>query len=290
MKYDETVRAVNKIISQYSMALTLRQIYYRLVAATLIPNQRSAYNSLSSQLVKARENEEVDDNSIVDRSRSITDISFDTPRDFLGAVKIALQYRFVRRFWGSQETYVELWVEKDALSEVLSGAIKEFNTIVAPSRGYSSYSYLKDAASRIDKYAGEYREALILHFADHDPSGIDMTRDLEERLNRYCDYPVAVRRIALTFDQVKKYNLIPNPTKLADPRSADYIARHGDECWELDAIEPDELVRLCQEAVKEQINAPSAWEEAKGKEQADRLLILGEVEELERRLRDIGED
>ena len=284
MKYDETVRTVNKVISQYSMALTLRQIYYRLVAAGLIPNQRSAYNSLSSQLVRARENGEVDDNHIVDRSRSITDISFDTPSDFLKVVKSILRYHFVRRFWESQETYVELWVEKDALSEVLSGAIEKFNTIVAPSRGYSSYSYLKNAASRIDKYAGGYRDALILHFADHDPSGIDMTRDLEERLNRYCGYPVAVKRVALTFDQVKKYNLIPNPTKLADPRSADYIARHGDECWELDAIEPDELVRLCQEAVKEQINAPSAWEEAKAKEQSDRLLILEEVEEIENRL------
>src|SRR3972149_6313251 len=99
MNYKETVAAVNGVIAQYSMSLTLRQIYYRLVAAGLIPNRRTSYNGLSAQLVKAREAGEVDERRIVDRSRSINDISFDSPEDFLATVLWTAENRYVRRFW-----------------------------------------------------------------------------------------------------------------------------------------------------------------------------------------------
>lgn len=278
MKYEETVREVNGILTQYTMALTLRQVYYRLVAAVLIPNTRSAYNSLSSQLVTAREQGQVDEARFIDRSRRIDDNCFDTPESFLQACRYTLKVNYVRRFWTSQPTYVEVWVEKDALSQVLLGAVKDLNTIVAPSRGYSSYSYLRDASHRIDNQGKD--RAVVLHFADHDPSGIDMSRDLEERLSRYSSTQIEVKRIALTFDQVKEYSLIPNPTKLADPRSGDYVANFGDECWELDAIEPDELVRIAEEAVSSEVEDWDAWEELKELERKERA-------ELEERLKRI---
>jgi len=280
MKHEETVTAVNKIISEYSMPLTLRQIYYRLVVAGLIPNRRSAYNSLSSQLVTARERGEVDDHRIVDRSRSIIDSSFNSPEDFNKAIQRTLETRYLRRFWESQPAYVEVWVEKDALSQVISTAIHPFNTIIAPSRGYSSYSYLRDASNRIIAFTNEH--ATILHFADHDPSGLDMTRDLQDRLDRYCEgVKVEVKRMALTFDQVKEYDLIPNPTKLADPRSYGYSRLYGDECWELDAIEPDELMRLCEEAVAEQIEDIEAWDKFKESEKQERQRISDLLKDLD---------
>jgi hypothetical protein len=179
MKYDILVEKVNQILASYAVALTLRQVYYRLVAAGLIPNTRSNYNQLSSQLVRARESGDVDDSRITDRSRRIEDVSFDSPESFIDVCRSTLEQQYVRRFWDSQPVYCEVWVEKDALSQVLAEAVYSFNTIVAPSRGYSSYSYLRDAGNRISQYCNGSKPAAILHFADHDPSGIDMSRDLQ---------------------------------------------------------------------------------------------------------------
>lgn len=281
MKYQEVVTAVNQILSEYTMDLTLRQIYYRLVAGGLIPNRSTAYNSLSSQLVKAREAGEVDAYRIVDRSRRIDDISYDSPEDFLKACRYSLENRWLMRMWDSQLVYVEVWVEKDALSGVLADAVRDFNTIVAPSRGYSSYSYLRDAADRIERYTNQgSKQAIILHFADHDPSGLDMSRDLENRLARYCTADIKVKRIALTYAQVQDHNLIPNPAKLADPRSPDYIARYGEMCWELDAIDPPELVRLAQEALEDEIEDLGAWEEVKANEAEAKDKLRKKLKEL----------
>ena len=83
MKYGALVEAVKSIMSGYDMQLTLRQIYYRLVAAGLMPNTRSNYNQLSSQLVTAREKGDIDEDRIADRSRRINDVSFDSPAAYI---------------------------------------------------------------------------------------------------------------------------------------------------------------------------------------------------------------
>ena len=282
MKYNDMVEAVNKVIGQYSMSLTLRQIYYRLVVAELIPGTRAAYNGLSSQLVTARELGQVDENRIVDRSRRIEDPIYNSPEEFLEAAIYTVKNNWLRRLWITQEIYVEVWVEKDALSEVLNQAVNPVCTIVAPSRGYSSYSFIKDAAHRIDRYCSNtdgrlIKDALILHFADHDPSGIDMTRDLTHRLQKQYRGFCERRRVALSYDQVQEYHLVPNPTKLSDTRSPAYEEQYGAECWELDAIEPNELVRLCREAVVSEIQAPIEWEVLKAKEQSERETLLAKL-------------
>jgi len=280
MKHNELVNAVNGIIAGYSIPLTLRQVYYRLVAAGLIANTRSDYNALSSQLVKARESGEVDDSRIVDRSRRIDDVSFDSPEDFIEICRDTLKRQYDRRFWDSQPVYCEIWVEKDALSQVLAEAVYPFNTIVAPSRGYSSYSYLREAANRISQHCGDSRQVVILHFADHDPSGIDMSRDLQTRLTKYCEAwrVVIVRRVALSYDQVRQYDLIPNPVKQADRRSSAYVSRYGDQCWELDAIEPNELITLCRMAVDTLIHDRAAWLSIIEKDKSERQALIEQFE------------
>lgn len=290
MNYAETVAAVNQVIVQYDMPLTLRQIYYRLVAAGLIPNRRSAYNGLSAQLVKAREHREVREDRIVDRSRSIEDRAFDSPGDFLDAAIYTTENRFFRRFWTSQEVYVEAWVEKDALSQVIAGAVEDMNTIVAPSRGYSSYSYVRDAARRFSKNIGDTDQVIILHLADHDPSGLDMTRDLQTRFDSYSELDVTVKRIALTFDQVQERNLIPNPAKIQDPRASGYIDQYGNECWELDAIEPNELVEMVQQAVEDQVTDWDAWDQIKDQDVKERNELQKSFEDLKKKYEEEGEE
>lgn len=283
MKYEETVAAVNQVIRQYDMPLTLRQIYYRLVAAGLIPNRRTAYNGLSAQLVRAREAGEVNETRIVDRSRSTIDRAFDSPSDFFEAAIWTCDNRFFRRFWTTQGVYVEAWVEKDALSQVIAGAVEGLNTIVAPSRGYSSFSYVRDAVRRFQNNRGDAKHVVILHLADHDPSGLDMTRDLQERFTAYRRgflFDVKVKRVALTFDQVQERDLIPNPTKIEDPRAQGYIDEYGDECWELDAIEPDEMVEMVEGAVSAEVTDWDAWDEIKDQDEREREEIRKAIEEL----------
>jgi hypothetical protein len=278
--YSEIVEAVNKILGEYDFPLTIRQIYYRLVAANLIPNKRSAYNQLSSWLVKARENGEVDDTRIEDRARQVLEApnTFSSPEQFVEAAKHwfkRLGNSYLRDLWEDQDFSLEVWVEKDALSRVISNVIEPYRVTLCPSRGYSSYTYIKRMA--IDERLSEVdKPVIILDFRDHDPSGIQMTEDLQTRFNRYGeDLAILVKRIALTIDQVRQYNLIPNPTKRADTRSPSYVTQFGDQCWELDAIEPSELQRIVRESVEDRCLAMCQILETKerGKPRSSPLLL-----------------
>lgn len=255
MRYDETVKHVAEVMEQYTIALTLRQIYYRLVAKYGLPNTRSNYNSLSKILVKARELDEIDETKIEDRTRTTIggDFGYFNPKDFVERQINELLNSpelYSRRLWENQENYIEVWVEKDALSKVISAITNKYNVLTAPSKGYGSYSYLKEATQRFPD-----KPVTVLHFSDHDPSGIDMTRDLRTRLIKYSNrQDIVVKRIALTHEQVQERSLPPNPTKTADPRSQMYIKQYGGECWELDAIEPDELQEIVQTEVEKFIH------------------------------------
>ncbi|MGQ0595332.1 MAG: hypothetical protein ACT4QB_22635 [Gammaproteobacteria bacterium] len=94
----------------------------------------------------------------------------------------------------------------------------------------------------------------VLHLGDHDPSGLDMTRDLRDRLSQYARSEVDVRRVALNMDQVEAFQPPPNPAKESDKRFKTYRREYGDQCWELDALPPEELARLTREAIEEDID------------------------------------
>ena len=255
MRYNLTVTYANDILSQYTIKLTLRQIHYRLVSGYEYPNTKSAYTQLSKQLVRARERGDIDETRIEDRSREFLggDYPFDSLEDFVS-------YRFetfldspnyyARKVWTNQPEYVIVWIEKDALSRVVSSVADRYNVVTCPSRGYTSYTYIMEALAKLP----EEKEITFLHFADHDPSGLDMTRDLANRISRYSDLDITVERIALNYDQVQHFELPPNPTKTADPRAGGYVAEYGNECWELDAIEPVGLQRMVSVAIESHID------------------------------------
>jgi hypothetical protein len=121
-----------------------------------------------------------------------------------------------------------------------------------------------------ERFAGVGKTIVVLDFRDHDPSGIQMTEDLQTRFTNYGEgLDIDVKRIALTIDQVEKYSLIPNPTKAADPRTPKYASAYGNNCWELDAIEPDELQRIVGGAINEHIDM-SLWNEGLAREDEER--------------------
>lgn len=141
-----------------------------------------------------------------------------------------------------------MWVEKDALVDVVGQACEPLDVPFFSCRGYTSQSEMWAAAQRFIRQ-GDRDQRIIIHLGDHDPSGIDMTRDIQERLDMF-GADVIVKRVALTMEQINTYNPPPNPAKITDSRCGKYIAEFGDESWELDALEPKVITDLIKEQVK----------------------------------------
>ena len=109
-----------------------------------------------------------------------------------------------------------------------------------------------DAAKRLEAISQEGKEVHVLYLGDHDPSGIDMSRDIEQRLHQMSyGTPIKNARLALNWDQVQQYTPPPNPTKLTDSRATNYIEMFGMESWELDALEPAVLHQIVEDRIIE---------------------------------------
>lgn len=247
------IEVCNRVIETYlqqGFKLTLRQLYYQLVTENIIPNEERAYKSVGKLVSDGRLAGLIDWDAIEDRAR-IPRIpqEFENLRDL---VNVALSaYRLPR--WQGQFEYVELWVEKDALSGVLAPLATQYHVSLMVNRGYSSQSAMYEAAQRFIEKGSENggRNGILLYLGDHDPSGEDMVRDIEDRLKLLTSgLPIEVIKVALTWEQVESYSPPPNPTKLTDSRSTGYIAKYGDECWEVDALRPDVLQSIICESIE----------------------------------------
>lgn len=237
------IELINSIVAEYHAQgydLTLRQVYYQLVARGYIPNNERSYKNLGNVLNDGRLSGLIDWNSIVDRTRNLRKNShWDNPKDIISTAA----YQFALDKWEDQPNYVEVWVEKDALVGVVGQICSRLDVPFFSCRGYVSQSEMWSSAQRLINEGRRRESCTILHLGDHDPSGIDMTRDIQERLSMF-GASVEVNRIALTIDQVNLYNPPPNPTKLTDARAGSYLSTFGEECWELDALDPSVISEL----------------------------------------------
>jgi hypothetical protein len=261
-KPEEIVIAVNEIITHYTMKVTLRQVYYRLVAAQVIDNNINSYKRLSKILTNAREEGEVDPDKFEDRGRYTEggDSGYDDVDDFMKIRKelfIDAWKNYRRLAWAGQDDYVEVWVEKDALASQMTEVAGQYGVLVSVARGYSSFTFLHEAVERILDFKEVGRVPQILYFGDFDPSGQDMVRDLGARLDRYGieDAPDMIRKVALTPNQIEQYQLPPAPTKEGDSRAKKFIEEHGDACVELDALDPPVLREIVRRAILGHVNS-----------------------------------
>ena len=268
MKYGEIVKSVNDVLVQYDMPLTLRQVYYRLVAKLLIPNTVTAYKTLSKLLVKARERGDVDDTRIEDRSRQVLGIGDWGYEDFdsfldnqIKTLQNSWQY-WARELWKNQPRSVLIALEKDALSRLFVDVADDFHIHIFPTKGYGSYTYVKNMAGRMN--SNSEKPTIVLYFGDYDPSGRDIERDLTDRLERYGGENFKGVRIALTKDQITRFNLPPRPEDAAtleklkrDPRTKTYGMEYAAE---LDAIEPPTLQAIIRGAITTIID-DKVWKE-----------------------------
>lgn len=237
----------NEIIEEYQEEgydLTLRQLYYQFVARDLIPNTDREYSKLGGIISKARLAGLIDWDAIKDRTRTPhINNHWSGPDDIIRWA--ADDYGIDTR--ATQKTYLEVWVEKDALIGVLERACVSLDVRYFSCRGYVSQSAMWAASLRFIRQEQRGRKTVLLHLGDHDPSGIDMTRDIQDRLNVFGS-DVIVERIALTMEQIDEYNPPPNPAKTTDSRYENYIGNFGEESWELDALEPQVITQLITDA------------------------------------------
>jgi hypothetical protein len=230
-------------------------LYYQFVARDLIPNTMKSYKQLGDIINDGRLAGMIDWNAIEDRTRNLQSLShWSSPNSIVGAC--AQQFRY--DLWADQENYCEVWVEKDALVGVLEGVCTELDVPYFACRGYTSQSEMWSAAQRLIDRENDGKRTFIIHLGDHDPSGIDMTRDIQERL-RLFESEAEVRRIALNFDQIDQYNPPPNPAKTTDARYESYRMLHGEESWELDSLSPEVIVDLIRDEVESLLDT-GVWE------------------------------
>ena len=275
---DAAIQVVDEYTAQ-GYQLTLRQLYYQLVARDIIPNAQSWYNRLGDVVTRGRLAGYIDWSAIVDRGRVPV-----MPPDWSGPDAILRSavnsYRLDR--WEGQPNHVEVWCEKDALSSVLEPICDRYHVMMLANRGYSSSTALYDAAQRFRYAAHEGRYVVVIYLGDHDPSGIDMTRDIRDRLDILSYWQdIEVRRLALNIDQVLQYDPPPNPTKFSDSRAAAYVDEYGPESWELDALEPQVLDTLVSDAIEDLLDR-ELYDQRIEQETADKAAIRRAAEELTR--------
>jgi hypothetical protein len=269
----KAIRIINRILDEYDAdgyKLTLRQLYYQMVSRTIIENSAASYDRLGALVSNARLAGLVDWAMIEDRGRETEwPAHWDGPSDIIA--QAADQFRIDK--WQDQPNHVEVMVEKQALEGVLIPVCHELDIRFSANKGYSSSSAMYEAGQRIAEAVEEGKSAFILYLGDHDPSGLDMTRDVEERARLFSRGPVEVRRLALNLDQVESMSLPKNAAKLKDKRAKAYVAKYGPASWELDAIEPRQLVALVRRAVRD-LRDSGLWKKAVAKESEMRTKLL----------------
>lgn len=250
------IDTMNSIVAEYlkqGFKLTVRQLYYQLVARDIIPNTMKSYKRAASILNDAREAGMVDWNSIEDRTR-----------EFLrrqrwesgGHILDAAANSFHMDMWANQDTRCFVIIEKEALVGVLEPMCRKWDVPLLAARGYPSSTVLREFVLEdiLPTRRSTSQHIVIYHCGDHDPSGIDMTRDLQERISMFSRDHVELRRLALNMDQITQYNPPPNPAKTTDSRFAAYLEAYGNDSWELDALPPTDLSQLVEDEIRANID------------------------------------
>jgi hypothetical protein len=277
------IEQANKIVVDYQrqgFSLTLRQLYYQFVARDLIPNKQTEYKRLGSVINDARLAGLIDWTAIEDRTRNLRKVStWDTPNDILRSAASS----FKLDLWENQDNYCEVWIEKDALVGVIEPTCNRKRVPFFSCRGYSSQSEQWEAGQRIARRINDGKRVTVFHLGDHDPSGLDMTRDNEDRLRMFiAEHADAnmfeIERLALNMEQVRTHNPPPNPAKMTDSRFGGYATKYGNKSWELDALEPKMIAKLIGDNINSVID-DDQWSEDEAKEssQRDRLHNLADT-------------
>lgn len=271
--------AARRIIEEYAdqgYVLTLRQLYYQFVARGLLENSDRQYKALGNAIGNGRLAGLIPWDAIVDRARVFKRYGTHASP---AAMVDECAWQYMRDLWERQPYYVEVWVEKQALEDVVAKGCEERRVPHFACKGYVSLSAMWQAAQRIARQTANGKQAVIIHLGDHDPSGMHMTKDIRNRLCKTFNVKVKVDRIALNMAQIRQYNPPPNPAKLNDPRSDGYVKRFGEVSWELDALEPSVITSLVAQTIDRYVDLPR-WEKALAQEESDKYALRDAADQL----------
>lgn len=305
--------------SKRGFRMTLRQLYYQLVKDNIIPNQEKQYKRLSALLSDARLMGFIDWSAIEDRIRvprmpsefenldELVDAalaSYRLPRwrdqpyycelwvekDALAGILQPLAREFhvpmmVNRGYSSQTAMYDAgkrFLEGCYGTKLPYTTLAEFLKGTEEGEKSGASAFMKEVVMlHREKLPKATKEAILFYLGDHDPSGEDMVRDIQERLEMY-GVTLDVRKLALTMDQVEQYDPPPNPAKMTDPRAAKYVDEHGATSWEVDALGPDVLDQLIRDSFEEVID-DEKMEAIKEEEEADKDLLRAAVKSVRNR-------
>jgi hypothetical protein len=239
------------IARSYGGNITLRGLHYRLVAKGMT-NDVAHYKKVVNAMIAARWEGLIGFDGFMDHERetlgstksAVTDVD-EAAAEAKRQIRLwATSYRKNR--WENQPIYPEVFIEKKALQGVFEKTCRDYGVALNPCKGYPSLTFQWDAAKRFMQAVDEGREPVILYFGDYDCSGEDIPRSIQDTLAK-MGVDVEVRRIALMEHQVKAWKLPPAPTKRGDSRAA---AWDGLGQVELDAVEPEKIIELCEGAIR----------------------------------------
>jgi hypothetical protein len=253
-KKEEIVYMANNICREYYLQgynLSLRQLYYQFVARQPLSfewsNSESNYKMLGNIISEARNAGCIDWEHIVDRGRETVRNSHWSS---IGEILKSCADQFKIDLWENQPNYVMVMVEKQAMEGILEPICLQEDVSFTANKGYASDSLMYSIGTQLRKQCINGKELHVIYLGDHDPSGMDMTRDVQSRLERYSRCDVNVHRIALNMSQVEEYSPPENPAKLTDSRATKYIEQFGYSSWELDALSPDVLASLVAKNIR----------------------------------------
>jgi hypothetical protein len=274
---EELLAQVQAVLDEYAgYKMTLRQVYYQLVTANIIPNNFRSYKNLGNLISNARLAGRLDWNAVEDQVRTLeTHSAWTSPRDILESAA----YGYAENPWLTQTNRPLFRVEKGAVISVIKPACDRWRVPWMAARGYSSQSEMYDTGKMLARQIAQGLRPIIIYAGDYDPSGQDMTRDTTERLSMFAEDQIEVRRIALNRDQITELGLPPQPAKIAtDSRGRGFQALHGDESFELDALKPPYFDKLISDAFEACIDDRAAWDEAIAEEQRHKDALQAAVD------------
>jgi hypothetical protein len=254
--------------------MTVRQLFYRLVSAGLIPNSHREYCRVSRLMTKARRDERCPFEWLVDRSRPTYEPNvFENPQDYAEVIKRS--YR--RDYWGMQPNYVEIWCEKDAVIGSIENLTGELGVTLRVSRGFMSATRVNDIARHLNSVK---KPKTVFYLGDHDPSGRGIQDSAYEKVQHraYELCPLVgdafegvpffeLERVAIHEGDIAEFNLPPLRMKtdeageFTDSRAKRFLAEFNGDCIELDALPPTELRRRIREAIESKLDR-TAWKRA----------------------------
>lgn len=273
---------VLQLLNSSPTALTLRQIFYKIVSMGLIKKTHNQYDYLGDQIRDYRRDGKIDWDKIEDRTRTTIEyLRYENPTQFIDTQFLVLSHaspNYRGKMWKNQPHYIEVWLESETLVRTVELVTQRYGVPLMVMRGYISDTMISEAIQ--NRFIDNVRKkCFVLHIGDLDPSGLDMTRDLKNRFDLIgksivsLTHFVDIDRIGLSHSQLQHYNKVSysSPFKTADPRSKKYPYKPN--CWELDCLDHTELMEIVEEGIKKHIIDKKIWKKDKIRYQTEKAKL-----------------